>query len=976
MRSFQHAFTGGEYAPELHGRTDLDRYELGAAELTNFVVRYSGGVEKRLPLRFGEFLNSSVGRLLPFQFSDVSAESYIAVFGASTIHLIRNGVFLTDLLIEATFALEEFTAVGHGLTNGQSVRVLGRVYIVTNATANNFKLVNAIGVAFPLAAGAYSVRRLRVFAHPYSASELREIVASQRFTQMRITHPAHPPYALEKIGAAWSFGLLATEGALPLAAKPTITSSGAYIRFVRVKLGGSDYTDANVTLAMADATGTGFKGIASIAGGAVETVTIISEGTGYTNPTLTAGGGTGAEFEIGLQPTVAGFAVAVSAVKATGQETGLMEPRMIRTALDFTQTAGTATYTWSSVAGAVRYNVYRTLVQPDGQQAHIGYTFGYIGSTIAPSFTDINIVPDFTDTPRRYRDPFAPGQVLTVTALTGGANYTDAYTSLTITSATGSGFVGYPIFKDGAVIGVYIANPGTGYDAAVDTFTLTTDVGTGATFSFTAAPLTGTYPALSFEFQQRTGFAGSYNDPMTLWVSQAGEVRGFGQADTAGADDPYEYELDSAIITPIRHVVPAQQGLLIFTAKGVSLLRAGEGQSVTALNAVLDHQSFVGAATVPPVEVEEDVIYIESRGRSVRLLIFNGVSRKYDNREISLLARHLFPGQAIRAMAFALPAQRTGYIVFEDGSAVAATIDRVQETFAFTPIWTDGFFRDVVFEDLPDRQIAHFLVERVLQDNDVLMWETVEEQISSSPEDQAYLDSMMETARTYPAGVATISALEGVVTVTSSVSIFSNRLGQAIWLRGGRGVITAVGSGTSAEVTLTRPIIGKPRGRQTLRVIEGLWWVAPFVTEVSGIPHEGALVSVVGDGKQQNPKVVTGGAITLDEAAAVVQVGFSYAATLRTLPISEIEGIRLRITGVELLAGVSGPLVIDGYEYNTRTDEPWNEPGSLVRRAEHISLGTGWLSDNSIQIESDNGLPCEIRRIVFFYEGQDDRPRR
>ena len=56
------------------------------------------------------------------------------------------------------------------------------------------------------------------------------------------------------------------------------------------------------------------------------------------------------------------------------------------------------TVTWSAVAGADRYYIYKANLDGD---------FGWIGSTTSLQFTDDNITPDLTDGPRIGRDPFA-----------------------------------------------------------------------------------------------------------------------------------------------------------------------------------------------------------------------------------------------------------------------------------------------------------------------------------------------------------------------------------------------------------------------------------------------------------------------------------------------------------------------------------------------------------------------------------------
>jgi len=64
----------------------------------------------------------------------------------------------------------------------------------------------------------------------------------------------------------------------------------------------------------------------------------------------------------------------------------------------------------------------------------------------------------------------------------------------------------------------------------------------------------------------------------------------------------------------------------------------------------------------------------------------------------------------------------------------------------------------------------------------------------------------------------------------------------------------------------------------------GLTYSGAPVSSVSGLTHlEGQTVSVLGDGMAQANKVVSAGAITLDQAASVVSVGLPYVSQARTL---------------------------------------------------------------------------------------------
>jgi len=93
-KTLQPSFGGGEYAPALRGRTDLARFGISGALISNWIVRPTGGMDSRPGSRFvGEVADSTrKTRLLPFQVSEDIA--YIVELGHLTARFIANGAYL------------------------------------------------------------------------------------------------------------------------------------------------------------------------------------------------------------------------------------------------------------------------------------------------------------------------------------------------------------------------------------------------------------------------------------------------------------------------------------------------------------------------------------------------------------------------------------------------------------------------------------------------------------------------------------------------------------------------------------------------------------------------------------------------------------------------------------------------------------------------------------------------------------------
>ena len=89
-------FAAGEITPKLFGRTDLGKYDSGAATLENFLVQPHGGVTRRPGSQFiAEVKNSSNAvRLVPFEFN--VEQAYVLEFGPTYFRIYKDGGQVTS----------------------------------------------------------------------------------------------------------------------------------------------------------------------------------------------------------------------------------------------------------------------------------------------------------------------------------------------------------------------------------------------------------------------------------------------------------------------------------------------------------------------------------------------------------------------------------------------------------------------------------------------------------------------------------------------------------------------------------------------------------------------------------------------------------------------------------------------------------------------------------------------------------------
>ena len=84
MYPLKPSFAGGELTPALYGRTDLQKYDVGASTLKNMIVLRYGGATRRPGFRHvAKTQGGRKARLIPFQYS--TEQSYVLEFTAGYV---------------------------------------------------------------------------------------------------------------------------------------------------------------------------------------------------------------------------------------------------------------------------------------------------------------------------------------------------------------------------------------------------------------------------------------------------------------------------------------------------------------------------------------------------------------------------------------------------------------------------------------------------------------------------------------------------------------------------------------------------------------------------------------------------------------------------------------------------------------------------------------------------------------------------
>ena len=345
IRVIQPSFAGGELSPSLWGRVDLAKYQVGLKKARNCVIEAHGGVSNRAGLCFIAETKASanLSRLIPFQFN--TTQAYILEFGNLKMRVIKdNGQVLQTAknvggITQASPGV--VTITGHGYANGDEVFITG-VGGMTALNGRNFRVANQTTNTFTLTdlyGTAIDTSSLPAWTSGGTAARVYEITTpyiSADLADLRFVQSADVMWITH-----------------PSYEPRTLSRTGDASWALEIETYGAE--------------------IAAPAGLSVTTVNNSNEVTTYTYVVTAVDDDTGEE------------SLASSSASDTGNAPSGWPVNM---RIDLS---------WSSVAGADRYNIYK---DDNG-------IFGFIGGTTGTSFTDTNFVADLSRTPPVDVEPFS-----------------------------------------------------------------------------------------------------------------------------------------------------------------------------------------------------------------------------------------------------------------------------------------------------------------------------------------------------------------------------------------------------------------------------------------------------------------------------------------------------------------------------------------------------------------------------------------
>jgi hypothetical protein len=706
----QPSFSGGEWSPNLYSRVDIAKYRSAAALLTNWFVDYRNGASTRPGTKYVIQAYDSANPVRIISFQSSFNIGYAVEIGNGYMRFIYQGAPVLETAFNITAITKANPAVATVTSNNFNIgdwiyitgvvgmtQVNGRYFEVLAVSGNDVSLgyldgTNLNSTAFSTYTSGGTAARIYTLTSPYtSADNLRLIKFAQSSTSMVLCHPNHPVYVLTLVSANnWTLVPAVFGATISAPGAPTITTTlgagamnyaygvtsidatgqessmstpGALASKTDLRAVASQTNTIDWT-AVADAVAYNVYEAAIVNGAAVPTGAQYGY-IGTTQATIFYDSNIAQDFSV--TPPIArdpfnGYAVSSVAVTSGGTYTTV--PTVLFSGTCITPARAVASLEVASAtfgAAGSGYAVNDLITYPNGVVIQVG-TIGGGGSVTGANYYNRGSITSGAT-------PSNPVSQVSTTGVGTGC-------TLNITWRVGS---------------ISVTNGGSGYIVA-PTVSFSSGAAT-ATASISADPV---YPEVPGFVQQRLFLGGASDSPATFYLSQPGQYYNFNTTSPAAADDSISGTLVSSTLNSIKSVVGSSAGGLIFTDKAVWLFNGGSyGSAATAINAVANPQSYIGASDVPPVIANYDILFVQSKGSAVRSLTYSVYQNVYTGADISVTASHLFFGHTIDEWCWAESPFYSAQAVMDHGSLNVLTYMKDQEYIGWSHYTTDGLFKSV-----------------------------------------------------------------------------------------------------------------------------------------------------------------------------------------------------------------------------------------------------------------------------------------
>tara|TARA_B100001059_G_scaffold75650_1_gene73230 strand:+ start:2539 stop:5100 length:2562 start_codon:yes stop_codon:yes gene_type:complete len=425
------------------------------------------------------------------------------------------------------------------------------------------------------------------------------------------------------------------------------------------------------------------------------------------------------------------------------------------------------------------------------------------------------------------------------------------------------------------------------------------------------------HPSCVTFFEQRLVFAGTTNQPQTIFFSKSGDYENMDAniGGTVADDDAIIYTIASNQVNAIRFMT-ATRTLILGTAGGeFTVSGGGTDSAVTPTNVLIKKQSNHGSANVDAIAVGNATLFLQRAKRKVRELAYNFDVDGYIAPDMTILAEHITES-GLTQMSYQQEPNQIIWGVRDDGELIGLTYQREQQVTAWHRHIFGGKFGQATVTVTDYANIVNG-TRIVLTKSDGTTttftsatsatsgkFHTTSSNNQTATNLKTLINADSDFTATVASNVVTItetSALStGFLTIKSlddATRLTSTNEGKSVCES--VSVIPTDDSEYQTWVIIKRTINGATRrfvefinnfdftetDNTTFNFLDSaLAYSGSAVTTISGLDHlEGQTVGILADGATHPDKIVSSGSITLDRSSTNVKIGLAYNSILQTM---------------------------------------------------------------------------------------------
>ena len=919
-RTLQRSFAGGEIAPEMSGRLDLDKYQTGLLLCRNFIALPHGPSLSRGGLQFINEAGDSTHPVRLISFSYNNEQTYNIEFGHEYIRFHSNGATLLETAkdIEAISQADPgiVTITGHGWTAGDWVfsadiggmtPLNGRFFKLATVTSNTFTLTDLWGEAIdttdlPAFTGDGTFARVYTLESPYDAADLFRIHFTQSADVLTLAHPGYPPKELRRLGASdWD---LADISYAPKSQPP------ATVTVENTTGSGSTQYEYVVTTLTEEGLEESYASPGATRGGIISISAITQANPGVITTAVAHGLVVNNRIYVdnvgGMTQLTPGFYLVNTRPSTTTLTLKTLAGVVIDTTLYAAYTGG-GTIRPTGVAnitaitqanpGVLTTDTAHGLAA--GDRCYVDSVGGMV--ELKDGYYIVNTAPNTVTLTLKTLDGVI-ADTTGFTAFTSGGTVRSVGVKNDLGTGSNKNTVSWPAVDKAKRYNVYRRKNGlfgyigqTGENTFVDD-NITPDVLRTPPEGDSPFPAAGDYPGAVGYYGQRRIFGGTDNRPNNGWLTRPGTEGNMTSSIPTQEDDAISIALKASQQNRIQHIVALSE--LIFLTSGAEW-KIGTVNTDALTPSSIDPrpQSYVGCSTVQPVVTADSCLFVQGRGSHIRELTFSWEKNKFTASDISIMAPHLFRKRRIVDLAYSTAPQQVLWCVRDDGQLLGMTYVPEHQVIAWHHHDTQNGFVEsvsVVAEDNIDA--VYLLVRREINGRTV-----------------RYIERMAD---------------RDIDTVQEAFCVDAG----AIY-----------------------------NGEPISEVTGGLWHL------------EGQTVSILADGAVQPQGVVQNGRIQLEVEASRIHIGLPMTCDWQMLPLTieaaaafgrgMVKNVNQVFIGVDRSSGIfAGPsfAALDLTEVKQRKYEDYGEPPELATGEIELVVEPTWTADGGACIRQTDPLPLTI----------------